>query len=183
MIIKTSRFGTIEVEDNKVIAFPAGLFGFPNEKRYLLLDHDKETPFRWLQSADNPDLAFVVIDPLTFRPDYHVNVKRDDLDEIQPQSEKDLVVLALVTIPRGNPAGMTANLQGPLVVNVEKMLGKQIILLEGDYSTSHSVIQEMRRTGEIMKAAEERAKKESQDMVLGRGQGEMGLISLQASGM
>lgn len=183
MIIKTSRFGSLEVEDEKVVTFPLGLFGFPNEKRYVLLDHDRETPFRWLQSADNPDLAFVVVDPLTFRPDYHVNLRRDEIAEIDPTKEGELVVLALVTIPKGNPSGMTANLQGPLVVNVDKMLGKQVIVLEGEYTTRHRIIDEMRRAGEILRLAEEKAKEESQQMVVGRAQGEMGLISLQAAGM
>ncbi|MBI2890433.1 MAG: flagellar assembly protein FliW [Nitrospirae bacterium] len=182
MIIKTSRFGTLEVEDAKVVTFPLGLYGFPGEKRYVLLDHDRETPFRWLQSVENPDLAFVVIDPLTFRPDYHVSVQREDISEVQPENEKDLAVLALVTIPRGNPSTMTANLQGPLVINVEKMLGKQVVLLESEFHTAHRIIEEMKVLGEQLKT-NEKAQEKSPPVVVGRNQAEMGLITLQAAGM
>ena len=62
--VKTTRFGDIEVKEDDVVKLPAGLIGFPELKRYVLLDHDKDSPFKWLQSLDDGAIAFVLINPL-----------------------------------------------------------------------------------------------------------------------
>jgi flagellar assembly factor FliW len=130
------RFGAFEVADSSIIRFPAGLLGFPESQRYVILDHDTEAPFKWLQSIDEPRLAFVILDPALFHANYHVNVPADILVEINQGKEADLAVVVILTIPSDDPARITANLRGPLVMSHKTRLGTQLVLSE-EYPTRY----------------------------------------------
>ena len=82
----------------------------------------------WLQSLDNPELAFVVISPTLLPEKYSPKIPKQTTNELDIQSDKELDMLVLMTIPAGNPQEMTANLLGPLVINTTKRLAKQIVL-------------------------------------------------------
>ncbi|MBI5184064.1 MAG: flagellar assembly protein FliW [Nitrospinae bacterium] len=143
MKINTTRFGEIDVKDEKIIFMPVGLLGFEHIKRYILLNHSKEGPFMWFQAIDDPSLAFILIDPLFFRPDYKIDISKEDIVEIGITDEKDVVILAIVTL-RDDPQKMTANLQGPIIINAKTRLAMQIVLAEGQYTTRHDIIEEMK---------------------------------------
>lgn len=142
--VTTSRFGEIEIRDTEVIELPQGLIGFPELKRYLLLDHDKESPFKWLQSLDDGSIAFVLINPLLFKPDYEVEVTDAEVSDLTLENEDDAVISVIVTMP-SNPQNMTANLKAPLVFNLKNRKGKQIILSANTYTTRHSIMEEMKK--------------------------------------
>jgi len=136
--IETSRFGTVDLRDARVIHIPSGLLGFPEDKRYVLLEHKKGSPFLWFQSVDNSGLAFVLIDPLLVKPDYEIEIGPEDMGELELRdAPADVQTLVLVTITSGEKVELTANLLGPIVINTKKRLGKQIILGEGKYSLRH----------------------------------------------
>lgn len=130
MKVTTTRFGDIEFRDDMVLTFPSGLIGFPGATRYLILDHDRQAPFKWLQSVDDGALAFVIMDPAVFKPDYRVTVGPDCLAELGRAKENDLVMFVILTIPSDDPTRMTANLRGPILVNPRTRLAKQVILQE-----------------------------------------------------
>ncbi|UVT14560.1 MAG: flagellar assembly protein FliW [Nitrospira sp.] len=132
----STRFGSFEVADESVIRFPSGLLGFPDQQRYVMLDHDTEAPFRWLQSVEEPGLAFVILDPTTFYSDYHVDIPADALAEIKGEEGEDLALVVVLTIPSDDPGRITANLRGPLVMSHKTKLGKQLVLSE-EYPTRH----------------------------------------------
>ncbi|MFO0698019.1 MAG: flagellar assembly protein FliW [Nitrospira sp.] len=132
----STRFGAFEVSDDSIVRFPAGLLGFPESQRYVILDHDTEAPFKWLQSLDEPGLAVVILDPAIFHADYHVSVPADILTEINNGKEDDLVLVVVLTIPSDDPARMTANLRGPLVMSHKTRLGTQLVLSE-EYPTRY----------------------------------------------
>lgn len=140
MKILTSRFGEIEIEAGAVIDVPGGLIGFPKEERYLLIRHKPDSPFFWFQALDDPDLAFVIVDPAVFKPDYRVPCPPLLLSSIQATNVEEISFFVIVTIPRGNPQGMTANLLGPLVINTKTRLGKQLVLDESKYSHRHPIM-------------------------------------------
>ncbi len=143
--IKTKAFGEIEVDEAQEIYFPDGLFGFEKFKKYYLLENP-ESPFLWLQSSEEPALAFILIQPNEFKPDYELKIPEEDFKAIQIEDkEKELMHFVIVTIPPGNPAGMTANLQGPVIINVKKKLGKQSISLREDYSVRCPILEEMKK--------------------------------------
>ena len=145
MKIKTKAFGEIEVDEKAKIKIPQGLFGFEELKDYVLLDAE-QPPFYWLQSADEQEIAFVLINPFIFRPDYEVNIANEELAEIGIDSPEKAMIFTIVTIPSdGNP--MTANLQGPLVINRETREGKQAILSDARWQTRHDIMAELNRAG------------------------------------
>lgn len=144
MKLQTTRFGEIEVKETEIITLPEGLVGFPEYTRYVLLDHDKDSPFKWLQSVDEGSVAFVVMSPLMFRPDYSIEVTEDEVSGLGLEAVNDAVISVIVTIP-SDPKKMSANLKAPLIFNTKNRLGKQIIVKETEYQTKHFIIDEMKK--------------------------------------
>ncbi len=144
MKVQTSRFGEIEVDDADNITLPEGLIGFPELVRYVLLDHDTDSPFKWLQSIDDGSMAFVVISPLTFRPDYTVEVTEDEIAGLKLENADDAVISVIVTIPM-DPKKMSANLKAPLVFNLKNRTGKQVIVKDPQYQTKHFIMEEIKK--------------------------------------
>ena len=137
--LHTTRFGQIEVPDDRIIEMPEGILGFAQERRFVLLEHDSEgTPFKWLQAADNPNLAFIVMDPHLVVADYQVEFDKEAQRILGPQPDRaDLAVMAIVNIPHDRPIEMTVNLRAPVVVHCEKRLGCQLVLPNEDYPIRH----------------------------------------------
>jgi flagellar assembly factor FliW len=142
--VKTTRFGEIEVKEEDLIELPSGLIGFPELKRYVLLDHDKDSPFKWLQSLDDGAIAFVLINPLLFKPDYTVEVTEAEVEGLELKTEEDAVISVIITIPT-NPQNMTANLKAPLVFNLTNRRGKQLVLSNSAYTTRHNIMDEIKK--------------------------------------
>ncbi len=128
MQIETTRFGKIEIEEKKIIFFTSGILGFPEAKRYVLIPHRQNSPFFWLQAVDVPELAFVVVDPRLFFPDYAPKLPPEVLKELHLKEGDELCFLSIVTIPKEKPEEMTVNLLGPVVVNITRRLAKQVVL-------------------------------------------------------
>ena len=128
MEIETTRFGTIEIDENKIIRMTQGLLGFPEDRRYVLIPHREDSPFHWLQSVDTPHLAFVVASPGRFFKDYSFEISDDVEKELEIESPEDVDCLVIITVPKENPRGLTANLLGPIVINVKKRLARQVVL-------------------------------------------------------
>lgn len=144
MKINTSRFGEIEVNESDLINMPEGLIGFPELNQFILLDHDTDSPFKWLQSVGDPEMAFVVISPLSFRPDYLVEVTEEEVSNLKLTNADHAVISVIVTIPM-DPKKMSANLKAPLIFNLNNKMGKQIILKDSQYQTKHFIMDEMKR--------------------------------------
>lgn len=138
--MRTSRFGEIEIPATQVIKLPQGLLGFPAQQHFALLVHKPGSPFFWLQSVEDPALAFVAMNPYLLAPDYKVDLTNEDRQDLQLSGEEPLMIYGLVTIPRGKPAEMTINLMGPLVINTAARVGKQLVLNNSDYSHRHPVL-------------------------------------------
>jgi len=145
MKVATKPYGAIEVDNRQKISFPYGILGFENLKSYLLLDAVQQ-PFYWLQSLDVVEVAFVLINPRIFRPDYSLDVPREELEEIGIESEDDILDFAIVTIP-DNPANMTANLQGPIIINKLSRIGRQSISNNEKWQVRHLVMQDLAAVG------------------------------------
>ena len=141
MKVATKAYGLIDVDERQKIVFPEGLFGFESFRDYVLLDAERQ-PFYWLQSLDVEQVAFVLVNPFLFRPDYEVNVSNDELAEIGVTAPEKALIFAIVTItPGGSP--MTANLQGPLVINRDNRTGRQAILADARWKTRHDIMAEL----------------------------------------
>lgn len=144
MQIATTRFGALEIQEEQIIHMPAGIIGFPDQRKYVLLEQKKGSPFMWLQSVDNGALAFVLINPLLFKPDYKVEIGPEDAEDLGLKNGgNEAQIMAIVNILNrgedGKPTAITANLLGPIVINPEKRLAKQVVLYDGQYSHRHPI--------------------------------------------
>ncbi len=136
--IKTSRFGSVDIDPRTLIRFPQGLVGLPGWEYFTLIKTNPEDCFLWLQSTQLPELAFVVCEPSLFLSDYRVKVKVDDRKELRLRAGRNPEVLVIC-----NKAGdaLTANLCGPLVINAETLIGKQLVVSDRRFSTRHPLMQ------------------------------------------
>ena len=142
----TKPFGQIDIDDCQIIDFPEGILGFDDEKKFIILDTDDEnSPFKWLQSFQEPDLVFVIIQPIDFMAEYELVISQTDLKAVQADNVNDLLVFAIVTIPN-DPNDMTANLQGPIIINPKTRLGKQAISLSEKYIVKHRIMDEVKKS-------------------------------------
>ncbi len=136
MLVQTSRFGEIEVEENQIINFPSGLVGFSEDRRFVIREDDAAAPFLWLQSVDSNGLAFVMIEPHVSVSNYELELTQEHLNKLDAKNIEELRVFVLVTMAK-EIKDVTINLQGPLLFNPEKRLGLQFIIPDGKYSTRH----------------------------------------------
>ena len=142
MQVNTKPFGQIDVDERQKIVFPHGLFGFENLHDFVLLDASQQ-PFFWLQSMEVVEIAFVLIDPRLFRSDYELDVDAEELSEIGLADTKDRIDFAIVTIPE-NSSKMTANLQGPVIINRRTKVGRQSISRNKKWKVRHLIMDELK---------------------------------------
>ncbi|NLC55375.1 MAG: flagellar assembly protein FliW [Armatimonadetes bacterium] len=139
MRVETTRFGPLEIEEATVLYLDRGLLGFGQYHRYVLLQSDENSPFRWLQCLDEPSLAFVVADPLQWFPDYTVHLSDADAAELELTGPDDAGICVVVTLP-SRLEEMTANLLGPIIINVRTRRAAQVVLDDPRYHTRHPLV-------------------------------------------
>ena len=132
MEVKTTRFGVVEIADDRVIHFPKGLLGFSGQTRFCLLEPGDDACFFWLQSCDEPSLAFVITDPSLFVPEYSVPIRPEQMIELKLNKLDEAQVFVIVNKVDQT---LTGNLQGPLVVNTMTRTGEQMVLAEKRWTT------------------------------------------------
>jgi len=140
--VNTLRFGELEVEESDIVTMDEGILGFPEFHRYVLTSNADQAPFMWLQSVDDPELAFVVVDPFLFFPGYQVVTKSDEIRPLGLKSIEDATILTIVVIPL-NPMDITTNLRGPLIINPENNKAKQLVLIDDRYHTKHFLLHDI----------------------------------------
>jgi len=138
MLIETTRFGPVDVDESRLIEIPAGLLGFSSFKTFSLLQPDDNGVFFWLQSVETPDLAFVVTDPALWVPDYQATIRKEQMEELGLTETGDAQVLVIVN---KREHSLTANLQGPIVINAANRRAMQLVLAEKKWSTRHELVQ------------------------------------------
>lgn len=134
MKIHSTRFGELNLADEQLLRFPQGLPGFPQEDRFALLPQGEESPFFFLQSAQDADLAFLLVDPFAFFRDYQFNLDDSLVQELSVSAAQPPLALCIVTVPAGRLQDMTANLGAPLVINQQARLGRQVVLTDSAHS-------------------------------------------------
>ncbi len=127
LVVRTERFGEVRVDEDQVIDLPDGLLGFVAMTTAVLVPVDDDGLFFWLQSVDDPALAFLVLTPWPLFPDYAPELSDADQAALDLADASDALVLCLVT-SHVEPRRFTANLLGPVVVNQRRRLGRQVVL-------------------------------------------------------
>ena len=122
-----------------ILTFSAGLVGFPALKSFRFFEPKDGYPFKFLQSVEDPEISFVCLDPVGFKPDYNVPLSEDDALSLAIENPEDALILTIVVIPK-DPKQMTTNLAGPLVINVKTLQGRQIVLNADKYPLQFPVL-------------------------------------------
>lgn len=124
MHIRTTRFGTLEIESSDVLSFPAGLLGLEDCRQWVLLADAQNDALGWLQSLSRPDVALAVVSPRRFLADYQFRVFRSELAPLGLARVQEAHVLVIVS---RNERGITLNLKAPIVIHLERRLGRQLV--------------------------------------------------------
>ncbi|MBI2399598.1 MAG: flagellar assembly protein FliW [Deltaproteobacteria bacterium] len=135
---KTSRFGDISVAGEKIISFVQGVPGFEKLRRFILIDHDADGVFRWLQAVDDPAVAFLMTDPNQFRPEYAVPLRKADAEGLGVKDPQSLITLVMVCVSQ-DTRELSLNLKGPVVFNADNMKAIQCVLDKEDYPSNFSI--------------------------------------------
>ena len=135
--IQSELFGTLEVPEEACLTFEAGLLGFPDSQRFVLLPATPDGVL-WLHGVDDPSLAFLAIDPYSHVPEYSLDLPDSDQARMGLGPTSETAVLTIVTLPTVDNRA-TCNLQGPLVIDFTTRRGWQVILADSEYGTRHDI--------------------------------------------
>lgn len=141
MLVKTKYFGEINLSEDKIITMERGMFGFEEYKKYTILyDSEKEgrPNVSWLQSVEEPGLAFPVINPLVVKEDYNPVVEDELLKGLGEITEENIVILLLLTVPQ-DAIQMTANLKAPIIINADTRKGAQVVVENEEYEIKYKI--------------------------------------------
>ena len=142
MILNTKNFGEIEVGEQDVLEFEYGIPGFENMTQFVILGKtDDESPFFWLQSVQNSNLAFVIMNPRDLVPDYEVEIDMFTANLLKISDENDALIYSIVTVPE-DITKISINLKAPIVINAKNNKGCQVVLENEKYRFKHVITEE-----------------------------------------
>ncbi len=139
MLLKTHLFGEIEVKEEEVINFTKPILGFDDCTQYILVEKESIFPTFWLQSVNNPRLAFPVVSPFSVNDDYSIKLQNHDLDDIRLKDINDVLVLTLMVVPQVL-SSIRTNLRAPIIYNTVNKVAKQLILYDDKYPVHYYIM-------------------------------------------
>jgi len=142
--IQTTRFGELDVNKEDILNFSEGILGFESLKRFFIVDPGDSTLILWLQSLDDAKIAFPVIEPRIFKPDYVAKLMPIDITSLSLENMSSARVYSIITIPK-NVVDMTANLKAPIVINSDAKIGKQIVLQDSKLPVQFAMYKELKK--------------------------------------
>ncbi len=139
MKINSRLFGEVEFSQEAIISFEDGLIGFENKKRFILIEKEDFKPFSYLQSVDDGNLLFVVINPYFVEKNYQFFIAEEDLQFLEISDSQQLLLLAIVLLAE-RLEDFKVNLKAPLLINIQTKRARQVILLNDDYGIDEPLI-------------------------------------------
>lgn len=135
----TKYLGVVEIEEDKILTFEQGIFGFENYKKFALLyQGEGDSVISWLQSLEEEALALPIIQPQYILENYNPVVDDEVIHSLGEPSEKNIAVFLTLTVPT-DITKMTSNLKAPLIINVTSKKGCQVIAENPDYVIKYPV--------------------------------------------
>lgn len=138
VLVNTKRFGKIQVNEEEVVSFVSPILGFSENEQFILILEEEHGAFQFLQSTEDENLTFIIVDPFLFISDYEFHLSESWLEKLQIVGNEQIDVRVIVTARSKND--ITCNLRAPIVFNKLNRLAAQVILDHGEYSTRHSLI-------------------------------------------
>lgn len=137
MIINTVKFGEVNIDESRIFDFVLPIIGFNDLTKYIILEPEKDTLFKWLQSVEEPSLAFPIISVAALDFDYSVDLADNVVNDLEIKNPESLLVMNITSIPHENPRGTTINLLAPLIFNLDNQKAGQIVLSGSGYDISY----------------------------------------------
>ena len=136
MIVQSLRLGDIEVSEDKLITMERPVLGFEKYKKYCLIEIEELKPFLWFQSIDEPAISFLVVNPRLFMTNYKIEINSKEIAELKIDDVNAVETYVVVTLAE-TPEEITANMQGPILINTENNRGKQLVLVNTDFDVKY----------------------------------------------
>ena len=143
MVAETKFFGTIDIEDDKIINFPNGIIGFENLKNFALIydsEREERSKISWLQSMEEPLMVLPVINPLDLMDAYTPTIEDELMKNIGDPADADLLIFVTLSIP-SDLTLMTANLKAPFIINTVERKAMQVIVENSEYPVKFNAYQ------------------------------------------
>lgn len=154
MKAETKYFGTIDIDDDKIIHFPMGIIGLDEFKNFALIydsEREERSNISWLQSMDEPLMVMPVINPDEITDEgYHPIIEDELMKQIGDPADADLLIFVTMSIP-SDLTQMTANLKAPIIINTTNCKAMQVIVENEDYKVKYNVydaIERLKKAGE-----------------------------------
>ncbi len=144
MIIKTTRFGQVQIEESDVLHFPEGILGFADLTKFVILDDPNDDIFAWLQSCEAGAVAFPVLEPELFAENYKINLAKTDFESLKLADLSRSRLFSIVTIPE-DPTLMTANLKAPIVINLDNKWARQCVLQDNSLAIRELIFSKLQQ--------------------------------------
>ncbi len=144
MLVKTNFLGveeTIEVSEEQIFSFDPGIGGFESLRRYALIP-EQDSPVEWLQSLEDPDVAFALLEPFAFKPNYAFELSDADAEALGMREAQDALVRCVLTLHE-DPEKITANLLAPLLFSRRSHMARQVILQNSEYELRFHLFSEL----------------------------------------
>ena len=143
MEINTVKFGKINIEESRIFEFVLPIIGFDELKKFIILDTNKDSLFKWLQAVEEPSLAFPIISVAALEYDYSIDLTDSVINALNITSAESLLVMNITSIPQDNPEGTTINLLAPLIFNLENQKAGQIVLSGSGYDITYPMFKKV----------------------------------------
>lgn len=143
MVIKTRNFGEVDIDENDIYTFDNGIPAFEYLRKFVVLNREDNSPFIWLQSVEEADISFIMMDVYNILPDYNPIVYEDELNKLGEIGDDDLKIYNIVVIPE-TVSKMSVNLKAPVVINLKTKKGRQMIVKNEEYSVKYYFYEELK---------------------------------------
>ena len=140
--IDTIKFGNVQYSESDVITFVRAILGFEDLRKFMLVSRPESDPFKWLQSLEDPKVAFVIVEPRLILDNYVVELSQHDIKQLHgTQQLNDYKIFVIMTVPKGHPEKISVNLQGPLIINLKNLKAIQMVLNNPEYDIRFSLFE------------------------------------------
>lgn len=147
MIIETTHFGEIEISEENILDFEEGILGFEDIRKFGIINsEDPESPFKWIQAIEKPELAFALVNPFTIKKDYDFELNDKDANFLGIENPAQVAVFSILVIPEDTKK-ISMNLKAPIIVNRNNNKAAQIILNSDKYTVRHFILDELQKQG------------------------------------
>ena len=137
MKLNTVRFGEIDIDESRIFNFTMPLIGFDNRTKFVIIETSQDALFKWLQSVEDPALAFPIISVSALNFDYTIDLPDNVVEALKITNVESLLVMNITSIPQDDPKGTTINLLAPVVFNLDAQTAGQVVLSGSGYDISY----------------------------------------------